>query len=877
MRKQVIWRHLIGAQETGINLEWTMRQIITFVVCLFGVACTYDIAQLEAPNSDRTIQDVDAQTKSSSLVYYWYNHEKIYLQPVEDSYFAIFKTTEEITQLASASSSDFKIKQSNVHSYDLQNQSNFLYARISGDILDAYEDNIVYYAPYLRTSSGEVGVTDRFYVKLKSPNDISILEHFAAVNGAQILSESTIPLWYSLVCDQSSYGNALELANKAYETGMFDVTDVEFIDDGRWEGESLYNDTYYSSHQWNLHGTYGLDIESVHSITCGDPLITVAIVDSGFELDHQDLVINHSWDAKSKTSPAKLYRDSRGNLISHGMMTAGIIGATANNHFAIAGVAPDISLLPISIGAEVMPETVSNAIRYAADNNADVISNSYTFDVPHSIVEAAFRYALNKGCIIVQCIGNASTTEPRYPYASIPEIITVGNITESGYRNTAASSYGSHLDVVAPGTLIMSLYPENKCSRQTGTSLACPHVAAVAGLVLSVNPDLSNREVSNIIEKTARKLPNYIFTENTNRSNGLWNEQVGYGLVNCYEAVTLARYYHWVSNYLDLLKFDYYGDEIEINLTIDDDIAIIWDWETKDISYINATATEPKDTTISHNYGATGSRRIIIAETVEPGETAPSSSTAMKRFDLTMGSGASNIEIYPVNSALEYVRLIGGSSIVSQTITIEDLPALKDLYLVRMPDVHVVVDNCPSLQNFGSSKYIWGAPTPSVVVPIVPGPGIGDILDPNVVGGGSTTPVWPDVPEPYPSFSALRITDCNALKYVSLENVDIRQFDFSDFPSLQYLYVSSHNDRIVGGTSSSLTINSSGEFLVNTIATLPARGALFKGKILVRGVNLSNTEYVEAAVAAKYQNQITTFAEENNWNVVWDSGVTSTW
>lgn len=271
-----------------------MRQIITLVVCLLVVACTYDITRLEGPKFDETSQEIDAQTKSSSLVYYWFNHEKVYLQPVEGSYFAIFKTSDVITQLASATTYEFKIKQTDTYRYDSQNQSTYLCARISDDILDSYGDDIVYCAPYLRTSSGEVGITDRFYVKLKSEKDISILEHFAVANGAQILSETTIPLCYSLVCGQSSFGNALELADKAYESGMFDVVDVEFIDDGRWEDENLYNDTYYSSHQWNLHGTYGFDIESVHSITCGNPSITVAIVDSGFQLDHLDLAVNHS-------------------------------------------------------------------------------------------------------------------------------------------------------------------------------------------------------------------------------------------------------------------------------------------------------------------------------------------------------------------------------------------------------------------------------------------------------------------------------------------------------------------------------------------------------------------------------------------------------
>ena len=137
----------------------------------------------------------------------------------------------------------------------------------------------------------------------------------------------------------------------------------------------------------------------------------------------------------------------------------------------------------------------------------------------------------------------------------------------------------------------------------------------------------------------------------------------------------------------------------------------------------------------------------------------------------------------------------------------------------------------------------------------------GELLGPDNVNGGTAGAVWPDVPEPIQSFSSLSIEGCDSLKDVSLENVGITNFDFSGLPSLRYLYVSSQDDMIVGGTDS--------------IYTLPDRsGQSTKGRIRVRGVSQTNTEYVNAVISVQNRNLISTFCSDKNWNVIWDSGVT---
>ena len=120
-------------------------------------------------------------------------------------------------------------------------------------------------------------------------------------------------------------------------------------------------------------------------------------------------------------------------------------------------------------------------------------------------------------------------------------------------ENWWGSNYGSALDVVAPGvkiytTDISGSKGYNSSSGENGdyntnfngTSAACPHVAGVAALVLSANPSLSAQEVRRIIESTAQKVGNYNYSYNSNRPNGTWNNEMGYGLVDAKAAVLKA-------------------------------------------------------------------------------------------------------------------------------------------------------------------------------------------------------------------------------------------------------------------------------------------------------------------------------------------------
>lgn len=863
-----------------------MRNIsILILSTLLIYSCVSEMVDDPIPRSEDNCAKEGIQTRSSgdSLCYYWYQDEKVYLPLVEDKYFAVFSATALANvPMISSLNSGVEFNEYKYHTTSekgLDGDGTFLWAEVDAEMARAYSDEIVYLAPYLKGATKDLGVTDRFYVKLKSAKDYDLLEEFAVVNGAKIVNENFLPLWYALVCTDLATENALTLSNKAYESGLFDKTDINLIGNFSWDSVGQpYSDTYYPD-QWNLYDTYGIDIEKIHSITYGSGAVMLAVIDSGFRLNHPDLPIHYSWNAVTGTSPAGLYKNSSGVVHSHGTEMAGIIGATPNNQIGIVGIAPGLTFLPISIGVDInVLEYVEAAIRYAADSGAKVISNSYSYASPQDKINAAFEYALNKGCVIVQSSGNDDHNLNRYPYSSLPEVISVGNIQRDGTRWTVpgtsdGSTYGTYLDVVAPGTDIKTttVGTEGDYKFCTGTSPACPHVAATVGLILSVNPSLTRTQVTDIIESTARKLPYYVFSTYQARPNGTWNSEVGYGLINPVAALRLAK------GYYNLIEFDYSGQSISFTVNADKDIAVIWDWDTEDITELSVTS--PVEHTFSHTFSTSGTRRIYIAEKVDfSTSTVPTSSSAITKFDFITGTYASNIDIKPINSALEYVRIIGGENFASQDVEISDLPNLEDLYLVRLKGADVVVSDCPSLKRFGTSTHIpvipsW-RPTPINPIPIEPIVG-GETFNPDVVGGegaGTPTDSWPDVPEAVISPRSLDISDCNSITTLSLENVGFISFSFAEFNNLQLVYLSSQHTKIVGASDNASSYNANGGNLAAAVSSLPQKiWHNDRGKIIIRAVNSTNTAFVPVSIALGNVTSITNTCASKNWELDWDT------
>lgn len=429
--------------------------------------------------------------------------------------------------------------------------------------------NVVYQTPsfYGAGTKHDIFVTHRFSVKLKSDKDFAMLQQYANKYNAEIEKDKYLPLWYILTCDFNAPYNALYLANIFYETGLFAISEPEFTHVALLD---CVND-YYFANQWNLKNTgqygasySGIDINycDAHAITTGDSSVIIGVYDLGVDLTHPDInLYSFSYDANTHSSLSTIYTSANGNNY-HGTACAGIIGAKTNNTIGDAGIAPDCPIMSISF-YNTTTTNIRDAFIVAANNGCSVISNSWSLSSPFAEVDAGISYALSqgrngKGCVVVFSAGNNDRDSVNYPANSNDSILVVGAMSPCGERCNPNScdgeywwggNYGNKLDVVAPGVKIRTTdlvgeagyTPSDYMAAFNGTSSACPHAAGIAGLILSVNPFLTQKEVVDIIESTAQKVGSYSYTSQSGRLNGTWNYQMGYGLVDAYAAVLAAK------------------------------------------------------------------------------------------------------------------------------------------------------------------------------------------------------------------------------------------------------------------------------------------------------------------------------------------------
>jgi hypothetical protein len=297
---------------------------------------------------------------------------------------------------------------------------------------------------------------------------------------------------------------------------------------------------------WGLNNTsnpnHDINICQAWNITQGAN-VNVAVLDQGIFKTHIDLHSNiHplSYNTETNTSPSQLFGD-------HGTHCAGTIAAIKDNNIQVVGVSPLSKLMDVSNSLAGTPNSRmkrADGINWAWQNGADIISNSWGSGVQYQVIDDAINNALQngrngKGTIIVFATGN-SYGAVSYPANSNPNILSVGAMTSSGTRSSF-SNFGTQLDVVAPGSSILSTTPNNQTASWDGTSMATPHVAGVAALILSVNPCLTAQQVRDIIEQTAQKVGGYSYTTTSGRPNGIWNNEMGYGLVDAHAAVLMAQ------------------------------------------------------------------------------------------------------------------------------------------------------------------------------------------------------------------------------------------------------------------------------------------------------------------------------------------------
>ena len=292
------------------------------------------------------------------------------------------------------------------------------------------------------------------------------------------------------------------------------------------------NDPKYPE-QWSL---ALLKLPQTWALEKGNRNIVIAIIDSGIDYRHDDLAPK-AWINPNEIPENQLDDDGNGyiddvygwdftdapNLQAegdylegdnepidergHGTHVAGIAGAMPNNGIGIAGVAWACPLMAIRAGlslggsSRMQDDDSASAIVYAADNGASVINMSWGSEHRSFVIQDAIDYAYAHGAVLVAAAGNSQKATAIFP-AAYRKVIAVAS-TEQNQQRFYQSNFGASVDIGAPGNVILSTQINNQYRLLTGTSMASPHVAGVAALLLAKRPTLTYEEIRHILISTA--------------------------------------------------------------------------------------------------------------------------------------------------------------------------------------------------------------------------------------------------------------------------------------------------------------------------------------------------------------------------------------
>jgi subtilisin family serine protease len=308
-----------------------------------------------------------------------------------------------------------------------------------------------------------------------------------------------------------------------------------------WPAAGDPSDPYYGGSQTDLPR---IGMPAAWPTTIGSRSVVIAILDTGTTVGHPDFVGTNFVDAHDfvhfpERTDAVDDNVQGPNAVGHGTHVTGTIAAQANNGIGIAGMAPGVSIMPIKVldgGGSGSVVQVLDGIDYARMHGANVISMS--LGAPEGLFDgatlAAFQASIDSayaaGITIVAAAGNDGNGIVEYPCA-FAHVICVA-ATDNSDNHADFSNTNGYVDVSAPGVDIESTVPQavdgTGYHTLSGTSMATPHVAALAGLILSAHPGETPDQVEATIRSTAVDL-----------GPAGWDVQFGYGRIDAAAAVNL--------------------------------------------------------------------------------------------------------------------------------------------------------------------------------------------------------------------------------------------------------------------------------------------------------------------------------------------------
>ena len=472
---------------------------------------------------------------------YWYKNDFIELIPVRDSVLFV-QTNEDLNAVCKDAMANNKLKvvlKASKNQYIVKAEKKYLPVKSYTSVFYKHdnESNGVVILPQIVVSVSNEAVKN------------TILKQYQGI----LSISNKVKNIYEIECDLSSSDEVLLLAMQIAQ-----IKGVNWCEPNKMFGYESYNPLYTNQFYLKNTDNTGVDInvEPAWNKVNVNTNIKVAIIDCGVDKNHEDLYSNII-DGYTVVDS-----NSKGGCIlnntSHGTACAGIVGAI-NNSIGIRGVASGVKIMPVNIttgylnnGSNIYcsDNEIANAIIWAVDNGADILSCSWGGGSVSSYIESAIDYARSegrngKGTIVVFAAGNnyPNPSNVAFP-ASYSGTIAVGAVDRYG-TICSYSQRGPALDLVAPSNQIYSIgeiyttcktntgnVNNNYTSSFGGTSAACPQVAGVAALILSARPDFTETQVRTVLQQTAKDLGTTGF-----------DTTYGYGLVDAGHAVFVAKNY----------------------------------------------------------------------------------------------------------------------------------------------------------------------------------------------------------------------------------------------------------------------------------------------------------------------------------------------
>lgn len=332
------------------------------------------------------------------------------------------------------------------------------------------------------------------------------------------------------------------------------LKEIEFV-----EPYYLY-ETVYTPNDPALGSQYAITkikADSAWDVSKGDTTIVIGIVDTGVDWNHPDLAAN-IWSNAGEIPYNNIDDDNNGfvddirgwdfggldgtpdndpmeDRPDHGTLCAGCASAVTNNGIGIAGVGFNCEIMAIKTSRDDYRTNEGRAliaygyegILYGVDNGCSIINCSWGGSVYSILAKTVIDYAVEHNVLIVAAMGNENVESANYP-ARYDGVFAVASST-SGDKRSSFSNYGYDVDVTAPGTSVYSTWMDDTYSSASGTSLSSPITAGLCGLVKSVFPNYTAKQIGEQVRTNC---------DDIDVLNPIYANKLGKGRINAYASLT---------------------------------------------------------------------------------------------------------------------------------------------------------------------------------------------------------------------------------------------------------------------------------------------------------------------------------------------------